>query len=151
MFQGELTAIYLHGDKGEAMERAEQAEAVPGRGLTGDRYFRKEGAGNPSQEVTLVESEALEALAREGDLRLGPEQVRRNLLTRGVPLNHLVGREFTVGPVRLRGLRLCEPCDHLEGLTTAGVKKGLIHRGGLRAEVVAGGMLRAGDVIRPVG
>jgi MOSC domain-containing protein YiiM len=74
---------------------------------------------------------------------------RRNLLTRGVPLNHLIGREFTVGEVVLRGIRLCEPCDHLEGLTVKGIKDGLHHRGGLRAEILHGGTLQPGDAIRP--
>jgi MOSC domain-containing protein YiiM len=64
-----------------------------------------------------------------------------------VPLNHLVGREFQIGEVRLRGMRLCEPCDYLEGLTTKGVLAGLIHRGGLRADIVSGGIIRVGDTI----
>jgi MOSC domain-containing protein YiiM len=149
MFEGELAAIFVAGPKREPRQRVDRAEAVAGHGLAGDRYLRKEGGGNPSQEVTLIESEALEALARECDIRLEPGQARRNLLTRGVPLNHLVGRAFAVGEVVLRGIRLCEPCDHLEGMTVAGVKQGLCHRGGLRAEVLRGGVLRTGDPIRP--
>src|SRR5262249_61459375 len=111
-------------------------------------YYRQDGAGKADQEVTLVETEAVEALARECNLEIDPGKVRRNLLTREVPLNHLVGREFQVGGVVLRGIRLCEPCDHLESLTVKGIKDGLHHRGGLRAEIVEGGTLRAGDVIR---
>ena len=96
----------------------------------------------------LIESEALAAAASDYRLELPPNETRRNLLTRGVPLNHLVSREFLVGPVRLRGLRLCEPCKHLEKLTRPGVREALVHRGGLRAQVLTGGTLRIGDVIR---
>jgi MOSC domain-containing protein YiiM len=149
MFQGQLLAIYI-GEVNQAdLQRVEQVEAVAGRGLAGDRYFRREGAGKPEQEVTLIESEALEALAREDGIEMEPARSRRNLLTRGVPLNHLVGREFSVGEVRLCGIQLCEPCGHLEKLTVAGVKNGLCHRGGLRAQVLQGGTLRTGDVIQP--
>jgi MOSC domain-containing protein YiiM len=149
MFEGQLLAIHIHGPKGEDLRLADSAVAVAGRGLEGDRYFRKPGAGDPATEVTLVESEAVEALKREGVTEIAPVKTRRNLLTRGVPLNHLVGCEFTVGDVVLRGIRLCEPCDHLEGLTVNGIKDGLRHRGGLRAEILNGGTLRLGDAIRP--
>jgi MOSC domain-containing protein YiiM len=153
MFQGRLEGIYVGPHKAEDLQRVEQVQALAGRGLDGDRYSRNAGTfskpGHPDREVTLIESEALEALAREDGLSLAPGQSRRNLVTRGVPLNHLVGREFRVGEVVLEGLRLCEPCGHLEGLTQKGVQKGLCHRGGLRARIVQGGTLRAGDVIRP--
>ncbi|MFL5244783.1 MAG: MOSC domain-containing protein [Gemmataceae bacterium] len=104
----------------------------------------------PDQEVTLIEIEGIEALGRECRMEIEPAQARRNLLTRGVPLNHLIGCKFEVGSAVLRGIRLCEPCDHLEALTLKGIKEGLHHRGGLRAEVVRGGEVRQGDVIRPV-
>ena len=87
--------------------------------------------------------------AVEYEITLEPAQARRNLVTRGVPLNHLIGREFAVGDVVLRGLRLCEPCGHLEKLTIKGIEKSLRHRGGLRAQVVQGGVLRSGDTITP--
>ncbi len=68
---------------------------------------------------------------------------------RGVPLNHLVGREFQIGPVRLRGIKLCEPCGHLEKMTVPGIEKALLHRGGLRAEILTSGTLRPGDPVKP--
>jgi MOSC domain-containing protein YiiM len=133
------------------LQRIEKAEAIAGRGLVGDRYFLKEGTfsakDGPDREVTLIEAEALEGLAREYQIELAPNQTRRNLLTRGVPLNHLVGKTFKVGNVILRGIRLCEPCGHLEKLTCKGVEKGLIHRGGLRAQIVEGGVLEVGAVV----
>jgi len=154
MFNGELLAIYVCGRKRDELRSVAEAEAVAGRGLVGDRYFRAgDGTGDhdPAHEVTLIESEALDGLTREYELALQPNQSRRNLLTRRVPLNHLVGRAFKVGDVVLRGIRLCEPCGHLEALTVPGVKKGLCHRGGLRAQIVQGGVIHAGDAITPLG
>jgi MOSC domain-containing protein YiiM len=148
MFEGQLVAIYLHGPKGEDLYAVESAQVWPGRGVEGDRYCRKDGAGKPDQEVTLIEMEAIEALGRECQMKIAPLKARRNLLTRGVPLNHLAGREFAVGNAVLRGIRLCEPCDHLQSLTVEGIKDGLHHRGGLRAEIVRGGELRPGALIR---
>jgi MOSC domain-containing protein YiiM len=150
-FRGQLIGIFVAPRKCVALQALDRVEAVAGRGLRGDRYFLKEGTfsakDGPDREVTLLEVEALEGLAREYQITLEPAQGRRNLLTRGVPLNHLVGRTFTIGPVILSGIRLCEPCGHLEGLTSKGVKNGLIHRGGLRAQVVAGGVLEVGAAI----
>jgi MOSC domain-containing protein YiiM len=153
MFHGELVGIFVHRGKAEALLSVDQVEVVKGRGLIGDRYCLKEeaatGGDGADREVTLIEAEALEGLARESRITLEPWQARRNLLTRGVPLNHLVGRTFAVGPVVLRGIRLCEPCDHLQSLTCDGVRPGLMHRGGLRAEVIQGGTLNVGAVISP--
>jgi len=153
MFQGQLIGIFIAPGARDDLQPVDQAEAVVGKGLTGDRYFLVEGTYSgkpgPDREVTLIEIEALEALRQEAKIELAPGQARRNLLTRGVPLNHLVGREFAVGDVVLRGIRLCEPCNHLEKLTYEGVNRGLVHRGGLRAQVVKGGMLKKDDVIRP--
>ena len=100
-----------------------------------------------SRQVTLIEIETIEALERDQNIAVAPGAARRNVVTRGVPLNHLVGREFQVGAVRLRGTRLCEPCAYLEGLTQQGVLAGLMHRGGLRAEIVTGGTIRLEDTI----
>lgn len=102
----------------------------------------------PDQQVTLIETEALEDLARDYGIALAPGASRRNLTTRGVALNHLVGRTFRAGAATLRGIELCEPCGHLERLTQAGVKKGLVHRGGLRAEIVGEGVIRVGDTLQ---
>ena len=151
MFQGQLLGIFITPRKGTDLQAIDNVEAVPGSGLVGDRYFDNEGTFStkecPDREVTLIEAEALAGLAREYDLTLQPAQTRRNLLTRGVPLNHLVGKTFSIGPVVLRGIRLCEPCGHLEKLTCKGVEKGLKHRGGLRAQLVTGGVLEVGAAI----
>jgi MOSC domain-containing protein YiiM len=138
-------------DPGGPMQPARTARAVPGKGLEGDRYWQGEPQvtrkSGPDREVTLIEVEALEALARDDGVTLDPAESRRNLVTRGVDLNHLVGREFRVGDAHLKGLRLCEPCAHLETLTRPGVRAGLIHRGGLRAQVLGEGTVCVGDPV----
>jgi MOSC domain-containing protein YiiM len=121
--------------------------------LEGDRYFSatgtylKNGRITPSQEATLIEAEAVEALEHESSIKLDPGDSRRNIVTRGIALNHLVGKEFVVGAVALKGIRLCEPCGHLEKLTQPGVREGLIHRGGLRAQILTEGNIRVGDTV----
>lgn len=149
---GQLLHIFLTAAAREPLVAVAEARAVAGQGLEGDRYFYGAGTwskpGMPDREVTLVEWEALEALAREYGVRLAPAEARRNLVTRGVALNHLVGREFMAGEVRLGGIRLCEPCSHLEALCGKPVSAGLVHRGGLRAQILTGGTVRVGDPIR---
>jgi len=161
MFQGTLESIFIGSTKGAPMQQVEFVQAVAGEGLEGDRYRSGNGTfseasakpGNKhyprDRQVTLIEAEAIEAAARDCEVKIEAAQSRRNLLVRGVPLNHLVEREFTVGEVRLRGLRLCEPCGHLEKLTVPGVQKALTHRCGLRAEILSTGTLRAGDQVCP--
>lgn len=150
---GEVVSIHVAPKRNAPTESVDRVHAIPGRGLEGDRYFHAAGTYSdrpgPWREVTLIEVEAIEALARDNDVRIAPGDARRNLVTRGAALNHLVGREFRVGEVRLRGIRLCEPCAHLEGLTRRGVLGGLVHRGGLRAQILTEGVIQVGDPIVP--
>ena len=147
----QLESIFIGPKIGEPMQSLNQVRAVPGKGLEGDRYYEQAGTfskkPDPSREVTLIEIETLEALERDYGQRFDPGESRRNLVTRGVPLNHLVGKEFQVGSVKLRGMRLCEPCTHLEKLAQKGVRPGLVHRGGLRAQILTEGVLSVGDPI----
>ncbi len=133
------------------MVSVKEVRAIPGKGLQGDRYFNHTGTyskkSGADREVTLIELEAIEALAREYKIALQPGAARRNIVTRGVPLNHLVGRKFRVGEVTVFGVRLCEPCAHLERLSHSGVREALIHRGGLRAQILTDGTIRVGDSI----
>lgn len=146
-----IVSINIAEREGGAMSSVQEVRAVPGRGLEGDRNFTaadapaiKPGGG---REVTLIEAEAIEALDRDYGLKIAPGDARRNLVTRGVALNHLVGREFRIGEVVLKGRRLCEPCDYLEKLLGAAVRPGLVHRGGLRADIIQGGLIRVGQSI----
>lgn len=133
------------------MQPLDAVRAVPGFGLEGDRYFARAGTFSkkllPEYELTLISAEAIAALRAEHGIDLAPGESRRNIVTRGVALNDLVGREFSLGAVRVRGIRLCAPCSHLERLTLPGVKHGLAGRGGLRAQILTEGMVRVGDTI----
>ncbi len=146
-FQGHLRAIQLTPSKGAALVSVPEVEAIPGQGLAGDHRANGKPT-EPLNQVTLIEMESLIAAARDYDLTIEPLLTRRNLVTEGVPLNHLVGVEFQVGRVILRGIELCEPCGYLEKCTFPGIKKALLHRGGLRAEIVRGGTIRIGDTIQ---
>ena len=150
MWTGTVESIHIASAAESPTQSVDQAQAIPGVGLDGDRYAKRQGTffkPLPDFELTLIEAEAVEALKRDYGVHITAGEARRNLVTRGVPLNHLVGHEFQIGEVKIRGIRLCEPCDHLEALTVQGIKDGLHHRGGLRAEVVRGGELRQGDAI----
>jgi MOSC domain-containing protein YiiM len=162
MWQGHVVSLHIAPEASAKMEVVTEVRAVPGRGLEGDRYYKGTGhySSRPShggREVTLIEIESVEALdggvlSAQGDrlgIKLAAQDSRRNIATAGVPLNHLVDKEFWVGPVLLRGTRLCEPCKHLDELTQPGVMSGLVHRGGLRARILSEGVIRPGDVVRP--
>jgi MOSC domain-containing protein YiiM len=151
MEPGVVAEINIAAAHGELPAPVERVRAVAGRGLEGDRNFLSRGEPQPDRDadLTLIASEALEALGAERGLELTPAASRRNLLTRGIDLNALVGRRFRVGEVECRGIELCQPCRHLEGLTMTGVLRGLVHRGGLRAAIIRGGEICVGDSISP--
>jgi MOSC domain-containing protein YiiM len=156
MQSGSVVAIYVAGEAESLPIAQDSVTAVPGKGIEGDRYYDAGGtfSDNPrvdGRDITLVEAEAVEGLARDTGIELPPAETRRNVLTRGVALNDLIGRRFTVGEAECVGRRLCDPCSHLEKLTQPGVLKGLVNRGGLRADIVRGGVIRPGDEVREVG
>jgi MOSC domain-containing protein len=136
--------VALHAE--EPLVRTDSVNAVAGRGLEGDRYFHGRGTFSGTgrgYQVTLVEAEALD------DVDLPWEQARRNVVTRGIALNGLVGRRFTVGTAECIGRRLAEPCSHLERLTRPGLLRPLVHRAGLRADILRDGEIRLGDSVVP--
>jgi len=145
---GTVELIALAAEAEAPMRAVSAAEAVEGHGLMGDRYERGAGTfSNPrgrGYDLTLVEAEALEELSAKG-IELAPIEARRNLVVRGIALDDLIGWRFRVGEVECFGQRRCEPCSHLERLTRPGVLRGLVHRGGLRADVLTGGGIRTGD------
>jgi MOSC domain len=149
---GTVEGLYLAPTAEVPCEAVETVEAVAGRGLRGDRYFDGRGTfsvpGETGHELTLIEAEALEALAAEAGIALDPADARRNVVTRGVDLNALAGRRFAIGEVEIVGRRWCEPCAVLQRLTTPGVLRGLVHRGGLRADIARGGTIGVGDDVR---
>lgn len=149
--KGIVISIHIRPKASASTVAVEKAYAFPGKGLEGDHYLRQfksfasQSRTAPDQEITLIEIEALEALKRDYGVELEPGEARRNLLVRAVALNHLVGKTFRVGGVRLRGIRLCEPCGHLVELTGKKVQSGLAHRGGLRAQILTEGEICVGD------
>src|SRR5436309_15955400 len=151
MFEGIVISINIASAAEEPMHQVNEARAIPGRGLEGDRYFFRQGTyykPQPDRELTLIEAEAIEVLRSEFQVDFGLDASRRNIVTRGVPLNHLVDKEFWIGDVKARGLRLCEPCSHLQRLSHPKVLPGLVHRGGLRAQILTEGMIRVGEIVR---
>jgi MOSC domain-containing protein YiiM len=148
MISGTVELIYIAPKATAPTVSVTEILAIPGVGLEGDRYALRQGTffkPEPDFELTLIEAEAIEALKRDYNVELTPGEARRNLVTRGIALNHLVGRDFQIGEVKAHGIRLCEPCDHLQRLTGRQLIKGLRHRGGLRAQILTQGAIRVGD------
>ncbi|PCR88753.1 MOSC domain-containing protein [Natrinema ejinorense] len=158
---GTAERIFTAPDAGVEMDERSKIEAVAGRGLRGDRYFREIETGtfvtweseedrHDGYDLTLIEEEAIDAIERDADIELGSGEHRRNVVTRDVALNHLVGTRFRVGDAICRGDRLCEPCSYLQDLTGEDLLDALAHRGGLRADVLESGTIRPGDTIEPL-
>ena len=136
------------------MESREQVRAIPGRGLEGDRYSLGCGTFSPQvhkpdYEVTLIQKEHIDVFRAVSALPFTSKHARRNLVSEGIDLNVLVGKEFAVGAVRMRGIRLCEPCNYLAKSSFPEVLQGLVHKGGLRAQILCEGTLRVGDPVNP--
>ena len=150
-WKGQLLHIHVAPRASAPMEALSGARLVAGTGIEGDRYATGLGTYSPrphiDRQATLIEVETLEALARDRNIDLAPHEHRRNLTTRGVPLNHLVGQYFRVGDCVLYGGRLNVPCLHLETVVGKKVFKPLLNRSGLNARIVVGGLIRAGDRI----
>lgn len=143
--------IFLAPLKGAPSRPVPHVEALAGAGLEGDRYAEPRNRKDPTHEVTLIEAESIEAFTRETGLAMAPHAPRRNLVTEGVRLNDLVGRRFRVGEAVLEGLELCEPCGKFARATHREALKFFVGRGGLRARIVTGGVIRVGDRVDEVG
>lgn len=149
---GIVEHIHIAEVAGGPVRRLEAVEAIAGVGLEGDRYARRDGFWadtdrTESRDLTLIEAEEIERLAREFDLHLAPGASRRNVTTRGIRLNELVGKKFWIGDVLARGTKLCEPCNHLAELTGLPLIKPLTHRAGLRADLLSSGRISVGDQV----
>jgi MOSC domain-containing protein YiiM len=145
MSAGRVEAINI-GPEREVPAPVDRAQAHAGKGLAGNRYYYEDGAP-PGRALTLIAAEALEAMAAEDGIELTGAESRRNVLTRGIDLNALVGKRFRVGAVECVGVELCHPCKHLESVTQPGVIKGLVNRGGLNADIVSDGEIAVGDEV----
>jgi MOSC domain-containing protein YiiM len=158
---GIVKRIFTAPEAEAEMEEQTGVEAVSKRGLRGDRYFSEIETGtfvewepdekrHEGYDLTLIEQETVTAIEREAGIELAPGEHRRNIETRDIALNHLVGQRFQVGDAICRGDRLCEPCSHLQRITQDGVLRALTHRGGLRANILEDGEIHSGDVIKPL-
>jgi len=151
---GRVVAIYTTPEAGAPMKANEEIAARAGEGLHDDRYATKVGhyseRGGDGREVTLIARESIAAVKNAG-IELAEDETRRNLVTEGIALDGLVGHEFRIGAVVLRGIRTCPPCAYLEGvLARPGLKDALEGMGGVRADIITGGVIRVGDGIAVV-
>jgi MOSC domain-containing protein YiiM len=143
---GRVEGIFITPEHGELPEPVESVRALAGRGLEGNRYCHADKAP-PGVALTLIAAEAVEAMEREHGISVEVRATRRNVVTRGIDVNELVGKRFLVGDVECEGVELCEPCAHLQSMTKDGVIKGLTHRGGLNADILSDGEISVGDTV----
>ena len=145
--RGTVSSIVVAPRTAGPAHEVDRCRAIAGRGLDGDRYATAGGTfaavGRLGQDLTLIDESALDAAA------LSAVEARRNIVTRGIDLDVLVGRRFTIGAVVCQGERRAEPCAHLQRLTKPGVLRALVHRGGIRADVISGGQIIVGDDVVP--
>jgi MOSC domain-containing protein YiiM len=148
---GRVEAIFTSPSAGAPPVRQPRVVATPGAGLEGDRYALRAGHWSPhpgaGRDLTLIEAEVIQALREECGLAFEAGALRRNVITRGVRLNDLVGLRFRIGSVLVQGARLCEPCEYLVQMVGAPILEPLVHRGGLRVDILTGGELVEGDRI----
>ena len=147
MFEGRVEAIHITTTHGELPKPVERVEAHAGKGLAGNRYYWEDGSAPDGNALTLIAAEALEAFGEETGVKLSAAASRRNVLTRGIDLNALVGKHFRVGDVECVGIELCEPCAHLTSLTHPKVLRGMVHRAGLNADILTDGFISVGDAV----
>jgi MOSC domain-containing protein YiiM len=144
---GRVEAIFVTAAHGEPPAPVKSVQARAGRGLEGNRYYWADGDAPPGGAVTLIAAEAVEAVANEGTVSVEAAAMRRNVLTRGIDVNELVGKRFRIGDVVCEGVELCEPCLDLESMTQPGVIKAFVHRAGLNADILNDGEISVGDTV----
>ena len=149
---GRVSEILIATGPADPPKSVPKATAIPGWGLEGDRYA--EGTGTfskiprqPDGELTLIEKECIDGFVAETGILFRAADARRNIVTERVDLNSLVGREFSIGEVRIRAIRLCEPCNYLAKQTSPEILRGLVHKGGIRAQIITAGEICVGDAI----
>ena len=149
---GKVVGIYIAQNQGDQTVSVDRIHVVPGMGIEGDRYFKKrtevEGRSKTGREITLIELEAIESMCLNDGIQITPEETRRNIVTNGIPLNELVGHIFFIGEIQLRGVRLCEPCQYLANKTDPRILPAMVHRGGLRADILTEGNIHINDSIK---
>ena len=154
MWKGKIASLHIAPEAAVPMETVAEVRAIPGKGIEGDRYAKEVGFFSHNKgvhrQVTLFETEVLETIHRDHNKDIAPNECRMNLVTQGVPLPHLVGKTFRAGEVTLRGIKLNEPCEHLQDVIGKPIVSSLIHRCGLFAEIIEGGVIRTGDSVEEI-
>ena len=161
MIKGTVELIHTASQGAEKVTSREEIVVIAGRGIEGDRYYEgkgtfsksnryAEGSDTNGRDLTLIEAEAVEGVLNEYQIEIEPGTHRRNITTRGVALNDLVGKKFRIGEVVCKGICLCTPCRHMEALTTKGVMEALENRGGLRADILGGGVIKVGAMVEEI-
>ena len=153
-WKGTVISLYIAPEPAGPMRAVPSVRACADRGLEGDRFFRESwtAAKRPDKAVSLIEEEVLEMAAVEHQLKITGDKTRRNIVTRGIPLIDLLDRDFMIGNVIMRGIRLFEPCAHLEKLSQiSGIFRALEHRSGLKAAILSDGIIHTADSITLAG
>ena len=150
--RGTVEQIFIAERPGQPMRSVDEARGEAGCGLVGDRHFRPDGVPalgkrGEVQDLSLVEAEVLESLGDEHGIALAGSETRRNIVTRGIRLNDLIGRQFRLGGLLCEGTELCEPCSHMQKKVGKPILKPLVHRGGLRARILSSGTVQVGEAI----
>jgi len=148
---GKVVGIYIARNQGDQTVNVDRIHVIPGMGIEGDRYFKKqnevEGQSKTGHEITLIEVEAIESMRLNDGIQITPQESRRNIITNGISLNELVSHIFFIGEIKLRGVRLCEPCQYLANKTDPRILYAMVHRGGLRADILTEGDIHINDSI----
>jgi MOSC domain-containing protein YiiM len=148
---GKVVGIYIARTQGDQTVNVDRIHVVPGMGIEGDRYFKKrtevEGQSKTGREITMIELEAIDSMRLNDGIQITPQETRRNIVTNGIPLNELAGHIFFIGEIKLRGVRLCEPCQYLANKTDPRILHAMVHRGGLRADILTEGDIHINDSI----
>ncbi|KAF3984792.1 MAG: MOSC domain-containing protein [Methylococcales symbiont of Hymedesmia sp. n. MRB-2018] len=150
---GKIKYIFIATSSGEPMQSLNVASIVSGKGIEGDRYYTGLGTfseklkGNPAVEISLIEIEEIDKFNSNHNQQLDYGDFRRNIVTEGIKLNNLVGKIFYIGNVKLKGIRLCEPCSHLAETVNQLVLPHLVGRGGLRAQIISTNKIKIGESI----
>jgi len=152
-WHGLVTDLHITDRASAPMLAMPEITLIAGSGIQGDRYALETGyysdRPEPGRQITLFEIETLEALKRDHGVTFSTVEHRRNVTTRGVPLNHLVGKHFALGETLLLATRLSTPCQHIQDVTGKNVSRWLIHRSGLNCIILKGGIVRIGDTLKP--
>jgi len=149
--QGTIIGIFTYPKSGAAGISHSSVEVVAGAGIVGDRYYKRHGTFSkeekilPKQEITFIESEEIDLFNSENDCQLGYSELRRNIVTQGLRLNGLVGKEFQFGDKRFRGIELCQPCAHLAKTVESKLLPAMVGKCGLRTQIINNGELILGS------